>query len=412
MIGQVAYLAMHTSPLSQPGIGDAGGMNVYVDELARSMAGRGVRTVVFTRRSDPDQPDVAEPVPGYRVVHLPAGPVRRMDIGEMAPLVGWFATQVVAWAQRNGESFDVVHSHYWLSGWAGVLVKEALHLPLANSFHTLGRIKDVASGPTERPSSSVRLRTEDEVIAAADCVVAATPYEFDDLLEHYGASPERLRVSPPGVDHEVFSPGNKVEARRRLGLGTAPIVLFVGRIQAHKGIDIAIRMLAELPGTVAIGEGSPRLLVVGGPSGTDGTEELDHLRKLAAELGVAGRVDFIAPRPHGRLADFYRSADLLVMPSRSESFGLAAVEAQACGLPVVASRVGGLPYTVAESESGLLVDGQDPRSFAAATSAVLDHPDFQRRLSEGASRFASRFSWQASTDRLLSLYREIDTDRG
>ena len=407
MIEQVAYLAMHTSPLSQPGIGDAGGMNVYVDELARSMAGRGVRTVVFTRRTNPDDPDVVEPIPGYRVVQIDAGPPRPIDISEMAAFVAEFADEVVGWSRHHRESFDVVHSHYWLSGWAGVMVKEALYLPLANSFHTLGRIKDVAIGPSERPSSSVRLRTEDEVIAAADCVVAATPYEFDDLLEHYGASPERLRVSPPGVDHGVFSRGNKGEARRRLGLATAPIVLFVGRIQAHKGIDIAIRMLANLPEAVAAGEGPARLLVVGGPSGANGTEELDHLRKLAAELGVANRVDFIAPRPHHRLADFYRSADLLVMPSRSESFGLVAVEAQACGLPVVASRVGGLPYTVAESESGLLVDGQDPHSFAAAASAVLDHPGFQRRLSQGASRFAARFSWRASTDRLLSLYRDI-----
>jgi D-inositol-3-phosphate glycosyltransferase len=325
----------------------------------------------------------------------------------LTPFVSEFATQVVRWSSRHGESFDVVHSHYWLSGWAGVLVKEALHLPLANSFHTLGRIKDAAISPGERPSSSVRLNTEDDVIAAADCVVAATPYEFDDLLEHYGVSPERLRVSPPGVDHGVFSPGNKVEARRGLGLGAAPIVLFVGRIQAHKGIDIAIRMLARLPGAVVAGDGPPRLLVVGGPSGAAGTEELDYLHKLAAELGVADRVDFIAPRPHRRLVDFYRSADLLVMPSRSESFGLAAVEAQACGLPVVASRVGGLSYTVAESESGLLVDGHDPRSFAAAAGAVLDHPDFQRRLAVGASRFAARFSWRASTDRLLGLYDEI-----
>lgn len=411
MIDQVAYLAMHSSPLSQPGIGDAGGMNVYVDELARSMAGRGVRTVVFTRRTDPHLPEVVEPIPGYRVVHVEAGPLRPIDVGGLTTLVGAFADEVVAWSDRNAESFDVVHSHYWLSGWAGVLVKEALNLPLANSFHTLGRIKDAASGPTERPSTSVRLRTEHDVIAAADCVVAATPYEFDDLLEHYGASPERLCVSPPGVDHTLFSPGDRGEARLRVGLGTAPLVLFVGRIQAHKGIDTAIRMLAELPGAVAAGGGPPRLLIVGGPSGADGTEELEHLRKLTADLGLADRVEFLAPRPHDRLADFYRAADVLVMPSRSESFGLAAVEAQACGLPVVAGRVGGLAYTVAESESGLLVDGHDPRSFAAAVTAVLDHPEFQRQLSLGASQFAARFSWSAATRRLLGLYDDISEAR-
>ena len=396
----IAYLALHTSPLSQPGVGDAGGMNVYVDELATTMAARGIGAVVFTRRSNAALPDVIERVPGYRVVHIDVGPLYPTSIGELTSYVSMFADGVVDWTMRSGESFDVVHSHYWLSGWAGVLVKEALGLPLANSFHTLGRIKDSASGPAERPSTPMRLRTEEEVIALADCVVAATPYEFDDLLEHYGASPERLCVSAPGVDHRLFSPGDQLEARQRLGLDDHPVVLFVGRIQAHKGIDTAIRMLNHLPAPT-------RLIVVGGPSGPDGADELEHLRKLTARLGLVDRVEFVSPRPHDRLADFYRAADVLVMPSRSESFGLAAVEAQACGLPVVAARVGGLGYTVAESESGLLVDGHDPAPFAAAVGAVLDHPGFRAQLSSGAVRFASRFSWDAASERLLGLYRDI-----
>jgi D-inositol-3-phosphate glycosyltransferase len=406
VIRRVAFLAMHSSPLSQPGVGDAGGMNVYVDELARTMAERGVRTVVFTRRTDPHVPDVVEPSPGYRVVHVAAGPPRPMSVGEMAPLVGWFATQVVGWSERNTEGFDVIHSHYWLSGWLGVLVKEALDVPLANSFHTLGRIKDAAAAG-EQSSPAVRIRTEDEVIAAADCVVAATPYEFDDLLEHYGASPARLFVSPPGVDHRTFSPGDRTEARRRLGLGAAPLILFVGRIQPHKGADVAIRSLARLPMAVAAGDGPPQLLVLGGPSGPAGEDEMTHLVRLARSLGVGDRVTFLPPRPHPRLPDFYRAADLLIMPSRSESFGLAAVEAQACGLPVVAARVGGLAYTVADSESGLLVDGRDPGSFAAAMTAILDHPAFTASLSTGAVRYAERFSWEAAADRLLGLYETI-----
>lgn len=398
----IAYLALHSSPLSQPGIGDAGGMNVYVDELATTMARRGIASVVFTRRASPELPEVVERVPGYRVVHVDAGPAYPIAIGELTPFVSTFASAVVDWTTSHGESFDVVHSHYWLSGWAGVLVKESLGLPLANSFHTLGRIKDAASGPAERPSTPIRLRTEEEVIALADCVVAATPYEFDDLLEHYGASPERLCVSPPGVDQRLFSSGDRTEARRRLDLGDGPIVLFVGRIQPHKGIDVAIRALAELAANV-------RLIIVGGPSGPSGNDELDHLHKLAADLGMADRVRFVPPRPHDRLADFYRAADVLVVPSRSESFGLAAVEAQACGLPVVAARVGGLAYTVAEAESGLLVEGHDPRSFAAAVSAVLDHPSFRDQLSRGASRFATRFSWDAAGDRMVGLYRDISS---
>lgn len=407
MINQVAYLALHTSPLSQPGVGNAGGMNVYVDELARTMTGRGIASVVFTRRTDPGQPEVIEPKPGYRVVHIDAGPPAALPIDELGSYVGAFAEAVVGWTTRTHESFDLIHSHYWLSGWAGVLVKEALDLPLANSFHTLGRIKDAAHRAGEAVAPSVRVRTEEEVIALADCVVAATPYEFDDLLEHYGASPERLRVSPPGVDRRLFSPGDRAESRRQLGLGDEPIVLFVGRIQAHKGIDIAIRMLGEMPISVAAGSGAPRLIVVGGPSGIDGPGEVEHLRRLTADLGLTDRVRFVAPQPHSDLADFYRAADVLVMPSRSESFGLVAVEAQACGLPVVAARVGGLAYTVADSESGLLVDGHEPRSFAAAVTAILDHPEFRTRLADGAADFATRFSWPAAADRFIDLYEGL-----
>jgi D-inositol-3-phosphate glycosyltransferase len=407
MINQVAYLALHTSPLSQPGIGNAGGMNVYVDELARTMSDRGVGSLVFTRRTDPNHPEVVEAAPGYRVVHIDAGPPIALPIDRLTPLVSAFAEGVVDWTARNGETVDLVHSHYWLSGWAGVLVKEALEVPLANSFHTLGRVKDAAGRAGEAAPPSVRVRTEEDVIAFADCVVAATPYEFDDLLEHYGASPERMRVSPPGVDHRLFSPGDRALSRERLGLGNEPIALFVGRIQAHKGIDTAIRMLGEIPPSVAAGVGPVQLIIVGGPSGIDGEDEVDHLRGLIVDLGLSERVHFIAPQPHDQLAAFYRSADVLVMPSRSESFGLVAVEAQACGLPVVASRVGGLAYTVADTESGLLVDGHEPRSFAAATTAILDHPEFRRQLATGAADFAGRFSWPAAADRFLELYEEI-----
>ena len=407
MISQIAYLALHTSPLSQPGTGNAGGMNVYVDELATTMARRGVASVVFTRRTHIHQPQVIEPVPGYRVVHISAGPPAGLPPAELAPLVPRFAQGVVDWIGRNRETFDVIHSHYWLSGEAGVRVKESLGLPLANSFHTLGRVKDAAHRQGEPLSPSIRVRTEEEVIALADCVIAATPYEFDDLLEHYGASPERLRLSPPGVDHRLFSPGDRGDARRRLGMGDEPIVLFVGRIQAHKGVDTAIRMLAAMPSLVAAGLGPPQLAIVGGPSGPHGEDELEHLRSLATDLGLSHRVRFVPPQPHNQLADFYRAADVLVMPSRSESFGLVAVEAQACGLPVVATRVGGLAYTVADTESGLLVDGHEPEPFAAAVTAILDHPEFGETLAAGASKFAARFSWPVAADRFDGIYEQL-----
>lgn len=407
MIGSVAYLAMHSCPLLQPGRGDAGGMNVYIDELARTMARRGVAVVVFTRLSNEHLPEEIEVEPGYRVVHLEAGPMEPVPIEGLPPHAGAFGRAVVSWADADGSRFDLVHSHYWVSGWAGVIVKEAFGIPLANSFHTLGRVKDLARRHDEPAASRMRVRTEEDVITQSDCVISSTPYEFDDLLEHYGASPERLCISPPGIDRDVFTPGAKGEARDTLGLGDDPIVLYVGRIQAHKGPDVAIRALALMADAAATGSGLARLVLVGGPSGVGGEEELRSLRVLAADLGVDDRVTFQAPVPHASLVDWYRAADVLVMPSRSESFGLAAAEAQACGLPVVASRVGGLPSVVADSEAGILVDGFEPASFAAALTAILDHPDFAARLGRDAVRWAERFSWSATADRLLELYDGI-----
>ncbi len=405
MIQRVAYLALHTSPLLQPGIGNAGGMNVYVHELACTMAGRGVEAVVFTRRTDRNQPASIDVRDGYRVVHVDAGPAGPLPVSQLMSHVAEFGEGVVA--DTTSAGFDLVHSHYWLSGWAGVLVKEAYGLPLANSFHTLGRVKDVARRSDEAPSSTARLRAEDGVIAASDCVIASTPYEFDDLIEHYAASPERLCISQPGIDHALFTPGDRNEARVRIGIGDEPLILCVGRIQAHKGFDVAVDMLSHLPKTLAAGSGPPLLMIVGGPSGPDGRREVERLRARAGAIGMSEQVRFVPPQPHDTLVDYYRAADLIAMPSHSESFGLVAAEAQASGLPVVAARVGGLPYVVGASTSGLLVDGHDPRSFAAAATAILDHPDFRATLARGAVEFATRFSWDATADRLLDLYGGI-----
>lgn len=407
MIRSVAYLAMHSCPLLQPGRGDAGGMNVYIHELATTMARRGIEVVVFTRLTGEHIPEEVVVEPGYRVVHVAVGPPVHLPVADLPPLAGGFGHEVASWSAVNRVGFDLVHSHYWVSGWAGVIVKEALRIPLANSFHTLGRVKDLRRRPDEPPSSAMRVQTERDVIAQSDCVISSTPYEFDDLLEHYGATPERLCVSPPGIDRSLFTPGDRTAARRHLGLGDEPIVLQVGRIQAHKGADIAIQALARMPEGVAAGAGPAQLVFVGGPSGPGGDEELASLRALAARVGVADRVHFVDPQPHQRLVHYYRAANVLVMPSRTETFGLVAAEAQACGLPVVASRVGGLPFVVRGSETGMLVDGFDPESFGAAITAVLDHPDFAARLGEGAVRRAEQFSWDATADRLLELYAGI-----
>jgi len=392
VIGRVAFLSIHSSPLAVPGTGDAGGMNVYVDSLARTLAGRGVRVDVFTRRVDGAAPDETEVAPGYCVVQVDAAGVDRAD------LVGSFAEGVAKWIVGHDATPDLVHSHYWLSGWAGVLLQEVLSVPLAISFHTLGRVKEATRAPGEPRESLVRIAAETEVVARAGCVVASTPAEAANLIEHYQANPERICVSPPGVDHTVFRPGSKERARARLGLEAGPLVAFVGRIQPLKGIDVAVKAIARLDGV--------RLLVVGGPSGPAGESELLHLESMAASL-APGRVSFLPPRPHRDIACVYRAADAVIVPSRSESFGLVAVEAQACGTPVVASRVGGLAYAVADGFSGYLIAGHDPADYAAALRSILDDPATEARLFAGAVEHAAGFSWDATADRLFELYRGL-----
>lgn len=397
MIERVVYLSMHTSPLLQPGSGDAGGMNVYIDGLARTMVDRGVAVDVFTRRSDRTQPALVEVIPGYRVFHVDAGPPEPMAIRPMAIYVTEFAEAVIECLQAEPQLPDIIHSHYWLSGWAGLIVKRKLGVPLANSFHTLGRVKDLHKRDDEPPESLLRIAAEAEVIDNSECVVASTAFEAQDLLEHYGADPGRLCTSPPGVDHSVFCPGDRESARRKVGFGEPPVLLYAGRIQPLKGVDVVLGTFAlvrdEIPGS--------SLVVVGGPSGSQGVEEMRRLQRVAAEIG---NVEFRDPVPHDDLADHYRAADLLLLPSRSESFGLVAAEAQSCALPVVAARTGGLADVVCDGVSGLLVDGWDPADHARAALSVLTDPALAATLRAGAVEWSERFSWQATADRFLELY--------
>lgn len=401
MIRRVAYLSMHTSPLLQPGSGDAGGMNVYLDQLSRTMAARGVEVDVFTRFQDPNDPKVVEVVEGYRVIHVAAGPPEPLPISALPRFVRDFAAAVIE--ELRFDPPQILHSHYWLSGWAGLLVKRALSIPLANSFHTLGRVKNESLRDDDTPESLLRIAAEHEVIAESDCVMASTPAEAAELLEFYGADPNRLCTSPPGVDHRLFRPGSKSSARRRLGLGVGPVIAYVGRIQPLKGVDIAISTLALVHET----HPDTTLLVVGGPSGPQGEGEIGRLRQLASDLGVRGRVKFVGPLPHGLLPDLYRSADVVLVPSRTESFGLVAAEAQACGVPVAASRVGGLVYVVDDGVSGFLIEGANPEWYAERVVALLDDPELADKIGQAASDWAKRFSWDATVRRYLELYRDV-----
>ena len=402
MIGRVAFLSMHTSPLDLPGEGDAGGMNVYIDELAGTLARRGVDVTVFTRRTDPGLPDVVDTPEGYRVAHVKAGPARRLPVAALDEWVGRFAERVIE-TVLDGDGADIVHSHYWLSGWAGLIVKQATGLPLANSFHTLGRVKDATRRPGQPPESLSRIAAEREVIALSDCVVASTDTEAFELIDHYGADPSRVCVNPPGVDLDLFRPGDRLAARRELGAEDSPTILFVGRIQALKGLDVAVEALASVRG----GGLEARLLVVGGPSGPSGETEQRLIRETVARSGLAGAVTWWGVQPHRRLPVFYRAADVLVVPSRSESFGLVAAEAQATGLPVVAANVGGLRHVVGDGVSGLLVDGWDPSDYGKALLRVLESSTFRDGLVDGALAARRRYGWKLAADRLLELYGGI-----
>lgn len=392
---QLAVLSLHTSPLALPGSGDSGGMNVYVRELVSSLAQAGVSSVVFVRRHRHDLPEVVDVEPGFRVVHVDAGPPD-LPKEHLLDTVGEF-TVGVGRVLRRMDSVDLLHANYWLSGLAAHRLKHELGLPLVSTFHTLARVKaDTGDDEPQR-----RIEAETEVIGCSDAILANAPAEARQLVELYGARPDRVEVVPPGVDHAFFSPGDRTGARSALGLDPGPVLLFVGRIQPLKGLQVAIGAFA------ALGDPRAQLVVVGGPSGPDGATELAAARELAARLGVAGRIRWVPPQPHHLLSTYYRAADVCVVPSRSESFGLVALEAAACGTPVVAAAVGGLRTLVDDGRTGILVDSREPAAFAAAIAAVLDDPGLASELSRAAAERARRFTWSTTAARLRRLYSDL-----
>jgi D-inositol-3-phosphate glycosyltransferase len=399
-VRRLAVLSFHTSPLTQPGTGDGGGMNVYVRELSSALAGAGVECEVFTRSWQPGLPAVQEVEPGFRVHHVLAGPEASVPKDELGAYLGPFTAGVL---DRIGESGppDVIHANYWLSGVAGHALKHRLELPLVSTFHTLARVKaEEAAEEHDR-----RARAEAEVIGCSDAILASSDDEAAQLERLYGAVPERIEVVPPGVDHQLFLPGDQRAARRRLGLGDGPVLLFVGRIQPLKGADVAVRALAALAPRPAT------LVLVGGPSGPDGDAELARLHELVAALDLGGRVRFVPPRPHGELASYYRAADVCLVPSRSESFGLVALEAAACGTPVVAAAVGGLRSLVVHGRTGYLVEGRDPRAYATEVARLLDAPALAAAMSLEATARARRYRWSITAARLRRLYADLTARR-
>jgi D-inositol-3-phosphate glycosyltransferase len=395
---RLAVLSLHTSPLAQPGQGDSGGMNVYVRELVSALAQAGVQADVFTRRADAEVPEVVDVEPGFRVVHVEAGPP---DLAkeQLPDVVDAFADRVADHLADLGD-VDALHANYWLSGVAGHRLKHELDLPLVSTFHTLARVK----AETGDPEPARRVRAEADVIGCSDAILASCAAEADQLERLYGADPDRIEIVAPGVDHAFFSAGPRDGARHalhHLDLGGGPVLLFVGRIQPLKGLDVAVRALAALRRPDA------RLVVVGGASGAGGAHEVERIAKLAAELGVTDQLRLVDPVPHHLLSSYYRAADVVLVPSRSESFGLVALEAAACGTPVVAAAVGGLRTLVDHGRTGFLVDGRDPAVFAAYAAQILDSPALAEELSTRATARAQQYTWSTAAGRLRRVYGDL-----
>jgi D-inositol-3-phosphate glycosyltransferase len=398
---RLAVLSVHTSPLAQPGAGDGGGMNVYVRALASALARAGVECDVLTRRDHPGQPSVVEIEPGFRVVHLTAGPAEAVPKHALIDLIEPLKDATMQHMVDADVRYDALHANYWISGALGHQLKHELDLPLVATFHTLARVK-AGAGVDDDPE--LRARVEQETISCTDLILASTADEREQLVTLYGADRDRIEIVPPGVDHEVFSPGtpaDRAAARAALDLDDGPALLFVGRIQPLKGARLAVRTLAALHDPRAV------LLIVGGPSGPNGAAELDELHRIARSLGVLDQVRFVPAQPHERLAAFYRAVDVCLVPSRTESFGLVALEAAASGTPVVAANVGGLRSLVDDGATGYLIDGRDPADFAGPVARLLADPDLHAAIGANAEARSRRYAWSITAARLRRLYADL-----
>lgn len=392
---RVAVLSMHTSPLAQPGVGDGGGMNVYVRELVSALASSGVQCTTYTRSWKPGLSRVVDLEPNHQIVHVDAGAFD-LPKEEMLGVVDEFTDGVGRHIVKTG-GVDLLHANYWLSGLAGHKLKHELQLPLVTTFHTFARVKSLG-GDAE---SAIREKAELEIIGCTDAICVSCSEEKNQFETLYGNSPGAIEVVAPGVERAFFSPGDRRGARRALGLGNGPILLFVGRIQPLKGLDVAVRALAEL------NRGDAQLVVVGGVSGADGLPDLCRVQAIIEEHNLGERVHFYDPQPHHLLSTFYRAADVVLVPSRSESFGLVALEAAACGIPVVATAVGGLLSLIDHGRTGFLVARRDAVGFARHTAQLLDDPILALSIGTAAAERAKQYSWKSAALRARRVYSEL-----
>jgi D-inositol-3-phosphate glycosyltransferase len=387
-------------------------MNVYIVEVSKRLAALGIEVEIFTRATAGDLPPIVEMAPGVWVRHINAGPYEGLSKEDLPGQLCAFTSGVLrAEARAKPGYYDVIHSHYWLSGQVGWLAKERWGVPLVHSMHTLARVKNAALAVSDTPEPENRLIGESQVVDAADRLVANTEQESEQLVRLYGADPSRVAIAHPGVDLDTFRPGDRAAARARLGLPAhAPVLMFAGRIQPLKAPDILLRLAARLLEADADRYRDLVVVIVGGASGT-GLAEPHQLTSLARQLGIAQRTRFVKPVGQAQLAEWYRAADVALVPSYNESFGLVAIEAQACGTPVVAAKVGGLVTAVRDGESGLLVPGHDPADYAAACAWLLNEPGRLENMRHGARQHATEFGWGATAERIVGVYSDALAER-
>jgi D-inositol-3-phosphate glycosyltransferase len=402
---RIALLSIHTSPLDQPGTGDAGGMNVYIVETAKRLAQSGIEIDIFTRATTSHLAPTVDLVPGVKVVHITAGPFEGLLKNDLPGQLCAVTAGVLRTEASNAEGYyDLIHSHYWLSGQVGWLASERWRVPLVHTMHTMGKVKNLELAAGDKAEPEMRLIGEQQVVDVAQRLVANTELEAQELTKFYQADPRKIDVVNPGVDLELFSPGSQTKARKKLGIPLdASMLLFVGRIQPLKAPDILMRAAAELISMRPELRSSLLVVICGGVSGT-GADHPEALRDLASDLGLLDLIRFEPPSSREELVTWYRATDLTVVPSYSESFGLVAIESQACGTPVVASAVGGLKTAVADGVSGRLIQGHNPIAFSHVLNQLLMNPTLRAELSAGSRMHAAAFGWENTTSGLINSY--------
>ena len=402
---KIATLMVHTSPLDQAGVGDAGGMNVYVVETAKKMAQAGVSVDIFTRANKPNLPESVEIAEGVNVKHLVAGPFEGLSKEELPSQLGALTSAFLNHQkQLPSNYYSLLHSHYWISGQLGWMISEASSIPLIHTMHTTAKVKNLNLAAGEKPEPHTRAIGEEQVVQAATGLIANTDAEAASLVSLYEACPDRVFVVAPGVDLQTFSPGDgKAAARNRLNIAPDAIMLtFVGRVQPHKGPDVLLKAAAEMVMHTPHLRAKLAVVIIGGASGS--VNELEKIKSLARFLKIEDVTHFIEPASREVLPDWYRASDLVCVPSYSESFGLVALEAQACGTPVVATAIGGLRTAVSDGISGSLVDGHDPKAWSAVISRLIMEPQRRLLLGMNAVEHASHFGWQGTARKTLDVY--------